>query len=75
MNERLLRQFYADKNLNNEVFEFLMLAGRELAADDAFEGEDTKGYKEVGRILEKAWDKLDQMFEVEKPPTKINTAK
>lgn len=61
--------------MRDEVYDFFVQTAREMAADDAMEGEETLGYKEVNRILEKSLDKLGEMFEVEETKPKVNLAK
>jgi hypothetical protein len=70
-----LREFYTDKGLRKEVLEFLELNARELAAEYAFNGKPTAGFKEFKEILDNAESKLTEMFEVEQTPKNINHAK
>lgn len=74
MNEQLLRSFYADKHTKKEVFDFIYFHAKELAAEYAFKGEGTEGFKQLIEVLGGCERALDKMFAIDKPLNKSNSA-
>jgi hypothetical protein len=71
MNQSLLRSFFLDKHTKKEVFDFIYFNAKELAAEYAFKGQGTEGFKQLIEVLEDCERRLDEMFVVkEDKPTK-----
>lgn len=75
MNESLLRQFYTDRHTRETVFEFIRQHAKELAAEYAFEGKSTDGFKQLAETLLDTERAMEEMFTVQKDTPSINPAK
>ncbi len=68
-----LQLFYNNENEREAVKAFMIKVLRELSADAALEGEDTKGFKEAKDMVDKMFDKLDELYGIIKEPANQNS--
>ena len=60
----ILQQFYNNETQRETIHSFLIEILKELAIDKTFKGEDVKGIKEAKEAIEKAFDRLDELYKV-----------
>ena len=75
MDKQLVKQFFDQTNMRNEVFTYIKLALDEMLLKDGYSGEDTKGYKHANDLLIKVQQKMLNDFTVKdtrpKPPRQL----
>lgn len=62
MNPMILKQFHENIPLREAVRTFMLAMLREVAADRAFTGESTTGIIEAKEVVDKSFDKLDELY-------------
>lgn len=62
-----LQLFYQNETQREAVRVFMIDVLREMAADQAFNGESTTGIKEANECVEKTFDKLQALYNPEIP--------
>lgn len=64
-----LKNFYNNVAQREAVKEFLIANLKDLTVELAFEGKEVKGIPEAKRAIEKAFEKLDEIYgKIETPP-------
>jgi hypothetical protein len=69
----VLKAFYGDEKMREEVRAFMVDILRELAADRAMGGESTVGIKEANECVDKTFDKLEEIYGIVKKPITTNS--
>lgn len=62
-----LQTFYSNESQREAVKVFMIEILREMAADEAFETGNTDGYKEARVCVDKAFDRLEELYGIVKP--------
>lgn len=75
MTNNLLKDFYLNHHLRKEVFGFILEHASKLAAEYAFDGKDTSGFKQLKETLIDVEKALESEFKQERDLPKINPAK
>lgn len=69
----LLRNFYQNEKLREEVRQFMIERLGVMAIERAFAGEDTSGIKEARECVEKTFDKLEELYSKKEEPVINNS--
>lgn len=57
-----LRDFYYDKHMSEQVYQFFMQNLNEKALSDVYSGKDTDGYKKAKEAIENAFNELNRKY-------------
>lgn len=68
-----LRNFYNNENERESVKEFMIECLKEMAHERAFAGESVAGISEARELVEKMFDKLEQMFRIKPEQKEISS--
>ena len=75
MDKQLVKQFFDQTTMCNEVFTYIKLTLDEMLLKDGYAGEETKGYKHTNDLLIKVQQKMLNDFTVKdtrpKPPRQL----
>lgn len=65
----ILRQFYENTGERDAVKAFLTDVLKEIAVERTFNGEDVGGIKDAKDCVEKAFDRLEELYGIKKKAT------
>jgi len=75
MDKQLVKQFFDQTNLRDDVFKYIKGTLDEMLLADGYAGEDTKGYKHAADLLIKVQQKMLREFsikqEANRPPRQL----
>lgn len=59
---QILKNFYSNEHQRETVKQFQLEVLSEMAVDAVFAGEDVKGFADAKKLIEKSFDKLNDMY-------------
>jgi len=69
----LLKQFNTNESEKEAVKVFLIETLGVMAIEKTFNGETTTGIKDARELIDKMFDKLDELYPITKEPVEINS--